>query len=237
LGLPDQALAQSRSALVRVREIQQPFTLTICLILEGLLHGFRRDDAEVRRCAEEMLILSKEHDLYLGRDANVLLGIALAAGEDGDAGIEHLKRSLEDYRSTGFRVFLSFYLAELSAACLRLGRLDEGRAVLEEALALVRGGSERFWEPELHRLDGELLAASGLLEEAEAAFRRALETAAGYSARSLELRAATSLARLWQGRDRRDEARRLLAGVYATFAEGLDTADVVEAGTLLADLA
>jgi serine/threonine protein kinase/tetratricopeptide (TPR) repeat protein len=230
LGFPDQALEQNRAALAWIRETPQPFTLTTGLLLSGFLHRFRRDDTEVRRHAEEMLALSEEHGLFQVRDANVLLGLAL----DGEAGIEHLKKSLEAYRATGFRVFLSFYLAELAAACLRLGRFEESRAALDEALA---EGSERFWEPELHRLDGELLAAAGNLKEAETAFRKALITAAGRSAASLELRAAMSLARLWQGQGRRDEARALLSGVYATFTEGLATADVVEAGTLLTALA
>jgi serine/threonine protein kinase/tetratricopeptide (TPR) repeat protein len=234
LGFPDQALEQNRAALAWIRETPQPFTLTTGLLLSGFLHRFRRDDAEVRRHAEEMLALSEEHGLFQVRDANVLLGLAMAAGENTEAGIEHLKKSLEAYRTTGFRVFLSFYLGELAAACLRLGRLEESRAALDEALA---EGSERFWEPELHRLDGELLAANGNPEKAEAAFRKALITAAGRSAASLELRAAVSLARLWQGQGRRDEARALLSGVYATFTEGLATADVVEAGTLLTALA
>jgi serine/threonine protein kinase/tetratricopeptide (TPR) repeat protein len=237
LGFPDQALERSRAALSWARDKPLPFTLTTCLQIAGFLHRFRREDAEVRRHAEEMLALSEEHGLFQVRDANVLLGLALAADQDGAAGIEHLKRSLEAYRATGFRVFLTFYLGELAAACLRLGRLDESRAVLDEAIALVHVGSEGFWEPELNRLDGELLLVSGRPEEAERAFRKALENAAGRSARSLELRAAVSLARLCQGQGRRDEAHRLLSGVYATFSEGFDTADLIEAGTLLAALA
>jgi TOMM system kinase/cyclase fusion protein len=242
LGRPDQALERCRTALAWTRETPQPFTLTTVLLLSGFLHRFRRDDAAVRRHAEEMLALSEEHGLFQVRDANVLLGLALsmreATGEDDpDVGIEHLKTSLDAYRATGFRVFLSFYLAELSAACLRRGRLEESAAALQEAFGAVHGGSERFWEPELHRLRGELLALSGSTGEAEAAFRKALATAAGRSALALELRAAVSLARLWQGQGQRDEARQLLSGVYARFSEGPATADIVEAGALLDALA
>jgi TOMM system kinase/cyclase fusion protein len=238
LGHPDQALERCRTALAWTRETPQPFTLTTVLLLSGFLHRFRRDDAAVRCHAEEMIALSEEHGLFQVRDANVLLGLALAAGEeDPDAGIDHLKTSLDAYRATGFRVFLSFYLAELSAACLRQGRLEESEAALQEAFGAVHGGSERFWEPELHRLRGELLALSGSPGEAEAAFRKALATAAGRSATALELRAAVSLARLWQGLGQRDEARQLLSGVYVRFSEGLATADVTEAGALLIALA
>jgi serine/threonine protein kinase/predicted ATPase len=244
LGHPDQALERCRTAIAWTRETPQPFTLTTVLLLSGFLHRFRRDDTTVRRHAEEMIALSEEHGLFQVRDANVLLGLALAAGEeDPDAGIEHLKTSLEAYRATGFRVFLSFYLAELAAACLRRGRLEESEAALQEAFGAVHAGSERFWEPELHRLRGELLALSshaGATDEAEAAFRKALATAAGRSAASLELRAAVSLARLWQGGGQRDEARQLLSSTYARFSDGLataDTPDIAEAGALLNALA
>ena len=238
LGHPEQALERCRTALAWARETPQPFTLTTVLLLSGFLHRFRRDDAAVRRHAEEMIALSEEHGLFQVRDANVLLGLALSAGDDDpDAGIEHLKKSLEAYRATGFRVFLSFYLAELSAACLRRGRLEESEAALQEAFGAVHGGSERFWEPELHRLRGELLALSGSPQDAEASFRKALATAEGRSALALELRTAVSLARLWQGLGRKDEARQLLSGVYARFSEGLATAEITEAGSLLAALA
>jgi TOMM system kinase/cyclase fusion protein len=236
LGHPGEALERCRTALAWTRETPQPFTLTTVLLLSGFLHRFRRDDAAVRSHAEEMIALSAEHGLFQVRDANVLLGLALAA-DDGDPdaadlGIDHLKQSLDAYRATGFRVFLSFYLAELAAACLRRNRLDESEAALQEAFGAVHGGSERFWEPELHRLRGELLARAGSAAEAEAAFRKALEIAAARSAASLELRAATSLARLLRG-----AARDTLAAVYARFAEGEATTDVTDAGALLAELA
>lgn len=239
LGRPDQALERCRAALAWTRETSQPFTLTTVLLLSGFLHRFRRDDSAVRRHAEEMIALCQEHGLFQVRDANVLLGLALSSGDqDADAGIDHLKASLEAYRATGFRVFLSFYLAELSAACLRRGRLEESEAALQEAFGAVHGGSERFWEPELHRLRGELLALSGSPQEAEASFRKALATAAGRSALALELRAAVSLARLWQGQGQKDEARQLLSSVYARFGEGLETAaELTEAGALLTALA
>jgi TOMM system kinase/cyclase fusion protein len=233
LGHPDQALERCEAALAWTRETPQPFTLTTVLLLSGFLHRFRRDGAAVRRHAEEMIALSEQHGLFQVRDANVLLGIALiAGGEDPDAGIEHLKRSLDAYRATGFRVFLSFYLAELAEACLRRDRLEECEAALQEAFDALHSGSERFWEPELHRLRGELLARTGNVGDAEHAFRKALEVAAARSAASLELRAATSLARLL-----RAPARDTLAGVYARFAQEAATPDVDDAGALLAALA
>ena len=233
LGDPDAARERCDAALAWTRETPQPFTLATVLLLSGFLHCFRRDGEAVRRHAEEMIAVAEKHGLFQVRDANVLLGLALATGDDApDAGIEHLKRSLDAYRATGFRVFLSFYLAELAAACLRQGRLDDSDAALQEAFAALNDGSERFWEPELHRLHGELLVRAGNAREAEAAFRKALEVAAARSAASLELRAATSLARL-VGAPERDT----LAGLCAKFPHGTPSADLADAEAVLTALA
>jgi predicted ATPase len=117
-------------------------------------------------------------------------------------------------------------------------RYDEGLAMLEEALALVDQSEERYGEAEIHRLKGELLLRrASPPEEAEACFRQALDVARRQQAKSLELRAAMSLARLWQQQGRRTEARELLAPVYSWFTEGFDTADLQEAQALLDALA
>ena len=232
LGHHDEARERCDAALAWTRETPQPFTLTTVLLLSGILHCFRRDGEAVRRHAEEMIAVAEKHGLFQVRDANVLLGIALATGDDNpDAGIEHLKRSLDAYRATGFRVFLSFYLAELAAACFRQGRFDDSDAALQEAFAALHAGSERFWEPELYRLHGELLARGGNARDAEAAFRKALEVAAARSAASLELRASTSLARLL-GAPERDT----LAGLCARFAQETPSADRADAEAVLIEL-
>src|SRR5262249_5710686 len=108
---------------------------------------------------------------------------------------------------------------------------------LEDALASTEMSGERWWQAELHRLRGRLLVARGLHDEVEACFRRAIEISSGQRARTLELRAATSLARLWSGRGRNIEARNLLAPIYAGFTEGFETPDLREAKILLDSLA
>jgi predicted ATPase len=116
---------------------------------------------------------------------------------------------------------------------------EEGLTALDEALAMVARTGERFWEGELHRLKGTLLLARSAepQAEAEACFRQALDVARRQHAKSLELRAAMSLSRLWQRQGKRDAARALLAPIYGWFTEGFDTADLQEAKALLEGLA
>jgi predicted ATPase len=108
---------------------------------------------------------------------------------------------------------------------------------LDEALALVEDTGERQWEAELHRVRGELLLAQGNEEEGEAGFHRAIQVARRQQGRSWELRATVSLCRLWQQQGRLEEARQRLVAIHSWFTEGFDTADLIEARTLLEELA
>ena len=127
----------------------------------------------------------------------------------------------------------------LAGACGRLGQAQEGLVATAEALAQVDRSGERFWEAELQRLKGQLLlqADPANQAEAEACFHRALEIARSQKARSWELRAATSLARLWRDQGKPEAARALLAPVYEWFTEGFETADLKDAKALLNELA
>jgi predicted ATPase len=133
----------------------------------------------------------------------------------------------------------SYCLALLAEAYGQGKRYDEGLTVLEEALALTGQDASVIWEAEIHRLKGALLLARSTEHqvEAEACFHEALAIARHQQAKSLELRAAMSLARLWQQQGKGDAARELLAPVYGWFTEGFDTADLQEAKALLAALA
>jgi len=126
----------------------------------------------------------------------------------------------------------------LADVCAHLGRTADGLQALDEAYALVEQHEERFWEAEISRLRGVLLLRQTVPQqaEAEACFQRALDVARRQEAKALELRAAMSLARLWQQQGRRAAARDLLAPVYGWFTEGFDTADLQEAKALLGEL-
>ncbi|HSX77531.1 MAG TPA: hypothetical protein VLQ80_03005, partial [Candidatus Saccharimonadia bacterium] len=127
------------------------------------------------------------------------------------------------------------YLAHLAEAYGEVGQTEEGLTVLAEALAVVDKTGERYWEVEIHRLKGELLLALSAEKhaEAETCFHQALAIARHQQAKSLELRAATSLSRLWQRQGKRAEAYELLAPIYGWFTEGFDTPDLREAKALL----
>jgi predicted ATPase len=134
---------------------------------------------------------------------------------------------------------MSGHLAQLVEAYMQVGQVDEGMHLLAEALALVDTTGERHTAAELHRLHGELLQQQAIPEpqKAEACFQQALDVARRQQAKWWELRAAMSLARLWQCQDKRTEARELLAEIYGWFTEGFDTADLQEAKAFLEALA
>jgi predicted ATPase len=154
-------------------------------------------------------------------------------------GIEQMTQGLRAYRATGAVALQPYFLALLAEAQGTMGQSEAGLAVLTEALALVDTTGERWYEAELYRLKGELLLqqSSNKQADTETCFHQAISIAQNQQAKSWELRATTSLARLWQQQDKRQEAHDLLAPVYGWFTEGFDTADLHEAQALLDALA
>jgi predicted ATPase len=155
-------------------------------------------------------------------------------------GIAQVHQALTTYRTTGIALYQVWFLALLAEVQGTHGQSMQALAGITEALTLVdRDEGERCWTPELHRIKGELLlqqsSANGT--EAESCFQKAISIAKNQSAKSWELRAATSLAHLWQSQGRRDDARELLEPVYSWFTEGHDTADLIDAKALLDELA
>jgi predicted ATPase len=164
----------------------------------------------------------------------VLRGWALAAQGRGAEGIAQIRAGIVAWRATGAELIQPWNLAQLAEAYQQAGRVTEGLHVIAEALTLVEKTQERWWEGELHRLKGELLLAHIQDQrEAEACFHHALTVARHQQAKSLELRAAMSLARQWQQQGKHIAARDLLASIYSWFSEGFDTADLQEARALL----
>jgi predicted ATPase len=190
-------------------------------------------------------MLSREqgfpHWLVFG---TILQGRVLAEQGQGEEGIAQIHQSLAAYRATGSEMLRPYYLALLAEVYGKVGQTEEGLTVMAEALAQVEKTGERWYEVELHRLKGELTLAqsrvqglvSSVQKEAEACFLKAIEVAQQQQAKSLELRATTSLARLWQRQGKKDDARRMLAEIYSWFTEGFDTKDLQEARALLEEL-
>ena len=164
-------------------------------------------------------------------------GEALAMLGQFQEGIAQMREGMMAGQTIGVRMYLPGSLYTLAEAQAKAGQLEEGLDTLDEALALVEQTDERHWEAELHRVQGELLLMQGDEAEAEASLHKAIEVARDQSAKSWELRATTSLARLWQKQGKQEEARRVLAEIYGWFTEGFDTRDLQEAEALLAELA
>jgi predicted ATPase len=240
LGYPDQGLARSQGAVTLGQQSAHPFSRAFALSLAAVVHQFRREGRAAQERAEAAIILAKEQGFpYWMTMSAIMYGWALAHQEQARAGIKQIHQGMMDYRATGAELGRPHYLALLAEAYGTMEQPETGLTALAEALTLVDATGERWYEPEIYRLKGELLLhqSSDNQAEAETCFHHALEIARTQQAKSFELRAATSLARLWQQQGEKAKARELLAPVYGWFTEGFDTADLQEAKTLLEALA
>jgi DNA-binding SARP family transcriptional activator len=242
LGYPEQALKQSQEALALARELDHPFSLADVLCYGGcLFNEMRRDAQALKDNTEELMRLSSEKGFpgWLA-PGTWNRGKALAMLGQVQEGIAQIREGIAAHQSTGQRCYLSGALRALAEAQAKAGQPGEGLTTLTEALALVEQTNERHWEAELYRLQAELLMMQGdegqAVLQAEASLHNAIEVARRQSAKSWELRAVTTLARLWQRQGKKAEAQRMLAEIYGWFTEGFDTADLIEAKTLLEEL-
>jgi predicted ATPase len=240
LGYPDQAHKRSHEALFLAEQCSHPFSLVNALHFSAMLHQRRREEQPTQERAEAVITLSTAHGLAQRvAGGTILRGWALVMHRQGEEGLMLMHQGLSAHRATGAELARSYFQALLAEAYGQLGQVEGGLSALGEAPVAVEKTGERFHEAELHRLKGEQLLQAGngrKLLEAEQSFRQALDVARRQQAKSLELRAATSLSRLWQHQGKGQEARQLLAEVYRWFTEGFDTADLQEATALLEEL-
>jgi predicted ATPase len=237
LGYPHQALARSREMIALSQRLAHPYTLGVTLYSAARLHIFRREVEATLDLVEAFMQLAAEQAFaFLTGLGTIMRGWALVARGDVDAGLSDLREGITSVGSTGARV--RYHLAYLAEAYAKAGRTDEGLRCVDEELALMDKTAERYYEAEFYRLKGILLLSQPLDHQAEAevCFQQALTIARRQQAKSWELRAATSLARLWQHQDKRKEAYELLDQVYHWFTEGFDTTDLQETKTLLDEL-
>jgi predicted ATPase len=240
LGYPDQALKRSQEALMLAQKRSHPHSLVLALDFAAWLHSLRREGQVAQEQAGIAMRLATAQGftqwLAFG---TILQGWALAEEGQEEEGIAQMSQGLAAYQATGAELWRPYFLALLAEACGKVDRVQDGRHVLAEALAIVVKNGERSCEAELHRLKGELLLQQAVPDapQAKACFHAALDIARRQQAKSLELRAAMSLARLWQRQGKRAAAHALLAPIYDWFTEGFDTADLQEAKALLEALA
>ncbi|HEV8714947.1 MAG TPA: hypothetical protein VGX03_19220 [Candidatus Binatia bacterium] len=208
------------------------------------VHQLRREIPAAQERAEAAVTVSTEQGFafYIAY-GTILRGWALVKQGQGEEGITQMRQGLASFRATGSELQRPYLLALLAEACGKVRQTEEGLTALAEALEVVNKTEERFYEAELYRLKGTLTLQSQVSspksqveKEAEECFWKAIEIARRQSAKSLELRAVTSLSQLWKEQGKKAEACQILAEIYGWFTEGFDTADLKEAKALLDEL-
>jgi tetratricopeptide (TPR) repeat protein len=235
LGYPEQGLALSGEGLVLAERAAHPFTLSCALQAGSMLHLDRGEPERALQRLEAAESLAAEQGLGFVLEPQLLRGAALVAHGDFEQAVACLREGLTG--ESGARRLRCYGLAKLAEALIRRSEHSSAIAAATDGLSSVEKTGHRQWEAELHRLEGVALVSLGRLEEGQSALERALRIARGQQAKAYELRAATSLARLWGEQGRRADARELLTPIYHWFSEGFDTADLKEAKMLLDQLA
>ena len=258
LGYPDQALERIKRANTFAQAATLPYGIASALGSSAMVYQMRREGRASQEQAEATLRLSTEHGFSFWLVVGTMMrGWAFTEQGKVEEGMRLMHEILPAFRAMDAVLGMPFYLGLLAGTYAKGGQVEEGLATVAEALAFVHKNKERFYEAELYRLKGELTlqkfkacpeqsrrvqsskpVLSGVEgskgeDEAEECFQKAIDIAQKQEAKSWELRAATSLARLWQQQGKQAEARELLAPVYNWFTEGFDTADLKDAKALL----
>jgi predicted ATPase len=234
LGYPDQALQKSQSALALAQKLSHPNSLAFAFYYSAWVHQQRGEIQATHEQIEAAATLATEQRLTRWMQQGALLqGWLLAQQGKGQEAIVRMRQG-----TTVAMAVRSHSAAVLAEAYRKVGQTEEGLRVISEELARVNKTGQHFYEPELHRIKGELRLKHDMPDEDQAAtcFQKAIEVARSQRAKLLELRAAMSMSRLWQRQGKRTEARKLLAGIYGWFTEGFDTADLKAAKALLEEL-
>jgi predicted ATPase len=239
LGYPDQALYRSHEALTLAQELSHPYSLALNHGQASAFHQLLRDQKAVLKQAETCVTLSTNWGFnLLVAFATVTGGWALATQGQGEEGMIQMRKGMVDYSAMGTEIWRPYFFALLAEVYGKTEQIEEGIAALGDGLAVLHKTGERFWEAELYRLKGELLLtlSKNNRAEVETCFQQALDIARSQQAKSLELRAAMSLSRLWHHQGKKEEAYHLLKEIYGWFTEGFDTPDLQDAEVLLEEL-
>ncbi len=239
-GHQDEARRAASQGLALARELGHPPTLAFALAHKAILHQFLRETHAAQDQAQAAITIATVGGFPHYRSMGLILrGWALAEQRLGAGeGVGQIREGLASLLDSGSAMWCTYYLALLAEACGRAGRIEEGLRAVDEALATVQKNGECWWEAEIVRLRGELLLreSSSNAAEAQSRFELAIEIARKQGAKSLELRATMSLARLLREGGCCHQARALLAEIYNWFTEGFDTADLKDAKALLEEL-
>jgi class 3 adenylate cyclase len=234
LGFPDEALALSSEALAFSKRLAHPFSLLDASLFNVMLHLDRgAPELALQRLGAAQALVAEQR-LAFNLEPRFLRGAALSAQGAFEEAVVCLREGLAG--GLGAKRLRTYGIARLADALARQGEHSAALAVARDGLAIEEQTGQRWWDAELHRLEGVALIGLNRLDEGQAALEEALRIARRQQAKAYELRAATSLARFWGEQGRRAEARDLLAPVYGWFTEGFDTADLKDARALLDQL-
>ena len=240
LGFPQAALADVELALADAREIGQAATLLYALFHAPFPYIFCGDYVTAKEIVDELVALADQKGSAFWKPHGIMLqGVLFALGGEASAAVRTITSGRAAHRSTGSTGVASLHSVYLAKAYAHLGQFDDARRCIDETITAVETIKERWWDAELNRAAGEIALTSPQADaaKAEAYFERALLGARQQQAKSWELRASMSLARLWRDQGKVQQARELLAPVYGWFTEGFDTRDLKEAKALLEELA
>jgi len=240
VGHQDQAWSLAEQAVLWGRDLRHSHSLVYALSNAARLHLFRCDEKAAVDALEEAIAIATQQGFpYWLAACAMMRGHLLSTRGKTAEGLVLARKGHEDMNAMGALIFATWVLSRLAECCEFAGRPHESFDLLTRALDIAERRHERVFEAELHRLKGEWLLAHRQTEptEAELCFERALAVAQKQNARTYQLRAATSLARLWLAQGKRDKARDLLAPIYNWFTEGLDTPILREARVTLEKLA
>jgi predicted ATPase len=233
LGYPDKSLELGNEALALARRIAHPFSFALALQYNSMVRLERGESKSALQLLEQAEALAAEQRLSFVVEPQLLRGAALTQGGAPKEAIVCLRDGLA---RPGARRVRCYGLAKLADALTRQGEHDAALTAARDGLKTAQETGHRQWEAELRRFEGLSLSGLKRLEESQNAFADAMRIARRQQAKGYELRAATSLARLWGEQGRRNEARDLLAPVYGSFTEGFGTTDLKEAKALLSEL-
>jgi predicted ATPase len=240
LGYPEAALEDADNALKNAREIDQAATLMYALSNATWTQIYCGSYETAIALVQELLPLAKEkHAAYWTAFGLINQGYLWALTGSLSNGVSTLASGIAAWRSTGANIWIPFFVSRLARAHAELGDFQEASRCIKEAIQAVKTTKERWCEADISRIAGEIALISPERDavKAEEYFECARTVARQQQAKSWELRAATSLARLWRDQGKVQKARELLAPVYGWFTEGFDTLDLKEAKALLAELA
>lgn len=238
VGQVDESVARMAAALERADSVQHAHTHAYAWYYGSVLHALRGEPVIAQGYAERCLSISEQHEFHqwLGLSRSIQ-GICMAMQDDAAGRLNEVKAALEEYQRSGYQLGLTAQFVLLCPVLLLRNESEAALEVIEHGLSIVSHNSERIFEAELYRLKARALLMRGLPDsEVESLLDRALQTARSQQARSLELRAATDLARFWMKRSRRTEAIDVLESIYGRFTEGFATRDLKEAKLALDEL-